>query len=255
MEKVGWIDSHCHLQLDPLDKDPHVVEEAIFGGVSHIVCIGVNLGEHEKLRKFKEKYPNSVFLALGEHPLNDDLDQVDWSNLSAIIAEDKDIIAVGETGFDSQANFQVQHRAFDFQAKIALENGLPVVLHTRNADQEAIAGLRRYPDLRGVLHCYTGGLELAKMAVSMGWKVSFSGILTYKSAENVREIAKKLPLDSLLIETDAPYLAPQVVRGKMNRPVYVGYVGEFLAQLRGLEVAKMAEILRENFFDLFKERF
>lgn len=238
-------------ELGKVDAVAQAIEN---GEISHMLCVGVDLGEYEAIKKIKAKNPENVFLAIGEHPLNDNLDKVDWQKLRDLVANDKEIIAIGETGFDFQGDFKVQNEAFDIHAQLALDHSLSIILHTRNSDQQAADALKRWKDVRGVLHCYTGSVELAKLAIDHGWKVSFSGILTYKNAEDIRTLAKALPIESLLIETDAPYLAPQVVRGKMNTPLYVKYIGEFLANLLGMEQNDLAKILRDNFFDLFKER-
>lgn len=247
MNKIFWIDSHAHPHYAPLDGES-CIKEALQAEIGFIMCVATELKDFEKLQNYKRQFPGKIAVSIGAHPLNEDLKETNWLKLNEMA---KDCEAIGETGFDINGDLKIQHEAFDRHAEIALKHDLPMIVHTRESDEETISALKRWKNLKGVLHCFTGKKQLANFAIEQGWKISFSGIITYKKSDELRDLAKYLPLDSLLIETDAPFLAPQMFRGKPNRPLFVKYIGEFLANLRNLDAMEFAKISTKNFFDLF----
>lgn len=275
MDQIRWVDSHCHphLIIDEEDGDLVVLKEAVDSG-TRMMCVSVEMSDYEKLAEYKKLYPDHVKISLGQHPLHEqahNVKPIDWKEFERLVASDKNILAIGETGFDFQGGIknamEEQKHAFHTQVDIACKYDLPIILHTRDVGngeieqitrEEIIKAKKAHENLVGVMHCFTSSLKLAEFAIENGWYVSFSGIVTFKNANSLREVALNLFkmgfLDRLLIETDAPYLAPQAVRGKTNKPHYVSYVGEFLADLFGIERAEFAQQMERNFDALFKER-
>lgn len=260
MNYVNWIDSHCHPHLLEVDLQEEAIKQAIEKNIQ-MLCVAVDLGDYEKLAQFASKFSEHVWIALGSHPLHEVDSNFDsmWRQLKEHVKADKRVIAIGETGFDFQGDYKKQRKLFEKHVEAACENDLPIILHTRDSEQETMAAIKdaaaHYKNLKGVFHCFTGSIELAEFAVEMGWMISFSGIVTFKNAKSLQEVAMHLDkhnlLDYVLIETDAPYLAPQPMRGKVNMPAYVAYVGEFLAQLYGKSENEFANLLKNNFNRLF----
>lgn len=235
---IKWIDSHCHIQL--CENKEEIFENAQ-KKLDKFLCIGLTLNEYSEIQKFKSE---NGLISIGEHPLNET--DCDEKLFEKILQEGK-ISAIGETGFDFQGDFEAQKKNFQIHAKMAEKYELPIVLHTRDADAVCISELTKYPNLKGVFHCFTGSLELAEFAIKQGWFISFSGIITFKNAEKLREILKIVPKELILIETDSPYLAPVPFRGKPNEPINVRYVGEFIADFLEISHVEFAEIIRKNF--------
>jgi TatD DNase family protein len=277
-QEVKWVDSHCHLQLyndfEANDIGVHNTYEANVSKAceiaieslqrcAYMLCVSTKIEDYKLFKDIKKKIAQligfeeseKIFLSAGMHPLDDSIEDqsFDFAELE-IAAKDNDIVAIGETGFDFKGDYKKQQIAFDMQAQIAQDNHLPIIMHTRECDEEAISAIKNWPNVKGVLHCFTGGMKLAKFAAESGWKVSFSGIITFKNAQDLRDMAKALPIESILIETDAPYLAPAPFRGKVNKPMYVQYVGEFISNMLCMEYEEFAKIVHDNFFDLFKLR-
>ena len=267
MNEICWIDPHCHphLIVDELDSDLDAIKEAVDAG-TRMMCVSVDLSNYAKLAEYKRIYPEYVKFSLGQHPLHE-TDSVDWAEFANLVANDKNILAIGETGFDFQGSLDRQIYSFRQQAEIACKHDLPIILHTRDAGDGSIEQVTRdeitniakiHKNLFGVFHCFTGSIDLAEFALENGWYISFSGIITFNNAKNLRETALKLfknhGLDKLLIETDSPYLAPQPVRGKVNKPSYVAYIGEFMADLLSVNRKDFAKQIEQNFDVLFKER-
>jgi len=264
---IRWVDSHCHphLIIDEPDSPKLAIKEAVDGNI-RILCVSVEIDDYETFAGYKKLYPNNVVFSAGQHPLHEN-DNANWEKLAHHAATDKNIVAIGETGFDFQGNEAVQRNAFEKQVEIACANDLPIILHTRDSGDGAIEKLtkaeitnatRVHSNLTGVFHCFTGSIELAEFAINAGWYISFSGIITFKSANSIREVAMHLYkngyLNKMLIETDSPYLAPTPMRGKTNQPGYVRYVGEYLAQFFEHDLADFAAQLEKNFDTLFKSR-
>jgi TatD DNase family protein len=252
----SYIDSHCHLdRYENLDPIMHRAHEA---HVSHILSISVNRLNAEKVMHIAEQYP-SVYAAVGVHPcdVNEDaLDDLEQWLLHT--AQHPKAIALGETGLDIQPHspdLQRQHDAFHAHIRAALYTGLPLITHIRNAFSDFFDVWNDWspqPPL-GVLHCFTGTWEQAKAALDMGWYISFSGIVTFKRNGDLAEVAAKVPEDRFLIETDAPWLAPEPYRGNPNEPAYIVHTAQKMAQLRGQSLDQIRRHAYENFFTLFKK--
>lgn len=255
------VDSHCHLDALDYEKIHHdiddVVEKAKSRGVQHLLCIGVTLSRFEKL-KDSLNHRNDVSLACGVHPLDLDDEPFDAARLLQLAA-DPQVIAVGEIGLDyyySAENKAFQQDIFAQQISVANQLDKPVIIHTRAAREDTIQLLRdnQAEKCGGVLHCFTENLEMARQALDLGFYISCSGIITFKNAEEIREVIRWVPLDRLLVETDSPYLAPVPYRGKENQPAYVHEVCEYAATLKGVPFEEFAAITTRNFERLFKIR-
>ena len=252
------VDSHCHLDFpDFAAERDDIVARARNAGVGTMLSISTKLSTFEGVRQVAESYPD-VYCTVGVHPHEADREEGadDASRLIALAGHPK-VVGLGETGLDyyyahsSRAN---QRAAFEAHISAARETGLPVVVHTRDAEADTMEILRQQTGkggLAGVLHCFTGTRRLADFALEIGFYVSFSGILTFKNADDLRETAKSMPLDRLLVETDAPYLAPMPMRGKRNEPAFVAHTAAYLAELRGLAAEDLATATTDNFFRLF----
>ena len=244
-----FVDSHCHLNY--LDDPAEAIDQARALGVEKILCIGVDPAGIGAVLDLAQQYPQ-VFASVGEHPGNATA-VPDW--IDQYVTRDK-VVALGEMGLDyhyeSDAGQQaVQRQSFEEQMQRAADLELPVVIHTRAAEQDTIDVLRAYPQVHGVLHCFTESWTLASAGLELGYYVSISGIVTFKNADNVREVAGKVPSDRLLIETDAPWLAPVPHRGRQNQPAYVVDTAHYLAELRNEDVQELAAQTTANFYRLF----
>lgn len=257
---TGLVDSHCHLDLLDL-KDypegmPQLMEATAAGGVSHMLCIGVDLESFPAVRELAERYPH-VHCTVGVHPLHHDSRSTSCAELVEV-AQHPRVVAIGETGLDylyAKGDTSWQRHSFAEHIAAARETGLPLVIHTRDAREDTIAMLRDLGDgkVRGVMHCFTEDLAMAEQAMELGFYISISGIVTFASAEPLREVVRALPLNRLLIETDAPWLAPVPHRGKQNEPRFVADVARFVADLKQVPAAEVVSITRDNFFSLFNK--
>lgn len=266
-----FLDSHCH--LDKLKLDHHqddlaqALRAAALRNVERFLCIGIGLDNLDQVVAIADQYP-SVFASVGIHPseYNDDMTLPgllpDVMARLASLAAHRKVIAIGETGLDfSRLDSAVapdprsaQLASFRAHLNLAKSTGLPVVVHTREACNDTIAAIRDCQSpAAGVLHCFTESWEMAHEALDLGYYVSISGIVTFRNAGNVREVARQIPLDRLLVETDAPWLAPVPHRGRPNEPAYVVDVYHFLAELRQEPVEKLAAAVWENFERLFSK--
>lgn len=253
------VDSHCH--LDALDYEKlhenikQVVDKACARDVKHLLAVGVSLSRYEQAYDSLKDFDN-VSLACGVHPLDITDDPFDREKLLRL-AQDKKVIAIGEIGLDyyyDEENKQEQQRVFAEQIQIANQLNKPVIIHTRAARADTIALLRENHAEKcgGVIHCFTENWEMAQAALDLGFYISISGIITFKNAEDLREVVRKIPLDRILVETDSPYLAPVPYRGKQNQPAYTREVCEYVATLKGVTTEELAKITTENFERLFK---
>ncbi|WP_462378987.1 TatD family hydrolase [Pseudomonas sp. Marseille-QA0892] len=253
------VDSHCH--LDRLDLSKHdgsldkALEAARARGVERFLCIGVSAGNAEAVKGIADQYAD-VFCAVGVHPLDltESRDQLSREWLVETASHPR-VAAIGETGLDYHYDADsapAQQAAFALHLDVARETGLPVVVHTREARADTLALLREaaLPNA-GVLHCFTEDWDMAKAALDIGFYISLSGIVTFRNADSLRDVARKVPHDRLLVETDSPYLAPIPHRGKPNLPEYVRDVAEFVATLRGVSYEAFAAQTGENFRRLF----
>ena len=251
------IDSHCH--LDGLDyKKRHenvadVVEKAKAQGIEYLVSIGVQLETYPVMREMTAPFP-TIFRSVGVHPLYQDK-PVDEALLLKY-AQDPQVIAIGEMGLDffySPDNKAEQEASFRAQIKIAKQVNKPLVVHTRGARGLTLEILKEEgaDQVGGVLHCFTESLEMAEEAIKLGFYISISGIATFKSAKELQDVIRALPLDRLLIETDAPYLAPTPHRGQENEPAFAKDVARFVANLKQVSLEELERVTSENFFRLF----
>lgn len=245
-----FIDSHCHLHMKAFDKDrTWVIQNAKAAGVSKIVNIGIDIQSSKEGLAIAENYDN-VYTTAGIHP--HEAKTLDTSTLDKLrdLAESPYVAAIGEIGLDyfyMHSLQSVQQEAFRKQLALAGELFLPVVIHSRDAEEDTLSILKEAPkDLKGVLHCYTGSMKMAEHALAMGFFLSFSGIVTFESADAIREIVKIVPDDKLLIETDAPYLTPHPERGKRNEPAFLIRTAEVISKLRGISLTDLARITSGN---------
>ncbi len=251
------VDSHCHIDFPELSKDlDGVLERAKAVGVSYLLCIAVNLEDLENIKQISHRYAH-VFATAGVHPNHDPgiLDSPEYVKLREAAA-DPIVVAVGETGLDyyrSKGDLKWQSDRFRKHITVSRELGKPLVVHTRGANEDTISIMREEnaSEAGGVMHCFSEDWATAKAALDMGFYVSISGIVTFKNADSVREVARKVPDDRLLVETDAPYLAPVPHRGRTNEPAFVADTASFLAELRGVELDLLAQQTTDNFFQLF----
>ncbi len=252
------VDSHCH--LDRLDLAPfegdfgRLMAQTREAGVEHLLCVSIDLESYPAMRELVAPYP-WVSVSVGVHPNDRDRREPTPDELVTLAADSRNV-AIGETGLDyfrSEGDLDWQQQRFRNHIAAARMAGKPLIIHTRAAREDTIDILttEQARDAGGVMHCFTEDWEMARQALDLGFYISFSGIITFNSAADLREVAKKVPLDRMLIETDAPYLAPVPHRGKPNLPQYVGRVAECIAGLRGMSTEAFAEATSENFFRLF----
>ena len=251
------VDSHCHLDCLDYEKQHTSVDDVIAKAqqqdVKFMLAVATSLQGFDKMKALIGERDNVAF-SCGIHPL--DLDKgLDFDRLAHLAAQ-TDVVALGETGLDyyyQKENAELQRESFRQHIRIGRQVNKPVIVHTRDAREDTIAILReeQVSDCGGVLHCFTEDSEAAKRLLDLGMYISFSGIMTFKNAEQIREAARIVPLDRILIETDSPYLAPVPFRGKENQPAYVRAVAEYMAVLKGVSVERLAEITTQNFNQLF----
>jgi len=253
------VDSHCHLNFPEFkDNVDEVVKRAGDNDVAYMQTICTHLSEFPDVLAIAEKYDN-MWCSVGVHPNNvDDEPLVDVAALEKLTEHPK-VIGVGETGLDfyyESSHREKQRESFIRHIHVARKTGLPVIVHTRDADEETVECLMEEEQkgkLNGVIHCFSTGINLAYAAIELGMYISISGIVTFKKAKELQDIVKDLPLNKLLVETDAPYLAPTPHRGKTNEPSYTRHTAEFIADLKGISYEEVAKTTTENFFRLFNK--
>ena len=251
----GLVDSHCHLDFPEFEgKLAEVREEMRANGVTHALCISVELTGFPKVLALAEAHDN-FFASVGVHP-DHEAGPVDSVRLVELARHPR-VVAIGETGLDYHrlaGDLEWQRERFRTHIRAARKSGKPLVIHTRDAAEDTlrIMGEEGAGEVGGVMHCFTESQDVAEAALALGFHISFSGIVTFKNAGKLKEVARNVPLDRLLVETDSPYLAPVPHRGKTNRPGLVLYVAEEVARLRGIPLASLAEATTGNFFQLFQ---
>jgi TatD DNase family protein len=250
------VDSHCHLDFDEFrDRVPELLGEMAAAGVSHALCISVTLRDFPRVLALAETHPN-LLATVGVHPDYPDAGSIAVDEL-LVLADHPKVVAIGETGLDYYrlaGDLAWQRERFRVHIRAAKACGKPLVIHTRSAAADTLRIMKEEGagEVGGVMHCFTETLEVAKAAVDLGFLISFSGIVTFRNAGSLREVAKAMPLERILVETDSPYLAPTPHRGKVNRPAYVRLVAEEIARLRGISLEDVAAATTQNFFRLFK---
>ena len=250
------VDSHCHLNRLKLENGEtldDVIALARNRDVEHMLCVSVTLDEFPAMRAAVSKYPD-VSVSCGVHPL--DLETPYAIETLRELANDSSVVAIGETGLDyyySNETIAIQQQSFRHHIQVARELKKPLIIHTRDAREDTLAILReeKANEVGGVMHCFTESLEMAEAAMALGFMISFSGIVTFKNADALREVVLNVPLEKMLIETDSAYLAPVPYRGKSNRPSYVKEVAEYIALLKGVSYEQLAQITTENFYRVF----
>lgn len=252
------VDSHCHLNLLDLSADHgklnNVIERAQQNGIHYMLNVCVKLSEFAQILKTAEAYP-FVAASVGLHP-NEINEKVDEETLVKLAQPEK-VIAIGKTGLDyfrSTGDTEWQRERFRMHIRAAKKLQKPLIIHTREAKEDTIRIMQEEgaSQVGGVMHCFSEDMLIAKQALDMNFYISFSGVVTFKNAATTQEVARQIPLDRMLIETDAPYLAPLPHRGKPNEPAYVRYTAEYIARLRNLSMEDFAEQTTQNFFQLFK---
>ncbi len=257
------VDSHCHLYMlegtNQGEELAEIIKQANEYDVKHMLCVCVTLDGFPQVLKIAKANPN-IACSLGVHPCDIEGEVVTIESLHEL-ACDPHVVAIGETGLDyfrladNDSVIQEQQRlSFANQISVAKQVAKPLIIHTRAAKADTLAVMRKSgaDQVGGVMHCFTEDWKMAQAALELNFYISISGIVTFKKADQVKAVAKQVPLDRLLIETDAPYLAPVPFRGKENRPAYVRYVAEYIAELRGIAFEELAEQTTENYFNLFK---
>ncbi len=250
------VDSHCHLDFPELSGDL----DAIFtlmreNGVGRALCISVRLEDFPRVQTLAETHDH-LYATVGVHPDYEEIHEPAVEELVQLAGHPK-VIAIGETGLDYyrlKGNLEWQRDRFRTHIRAARTSGKPLVVHTRSAAQDTLRIMQEEgaANVGGVMHCFTESWETAQAAIGLGFYISFSGIVTFKNAHALKEVARQVPLERMLIETDSPYLAPAPFRGKTNQPGYVKYVAEEIARLKGVSVEEVAKKTTDNFFKLFK---
>ena len=254
--KTMFVDSHCHINFPELaERVPDVLAAMAANGVSHALCVSVDLSSFPEVRKLADEHAN-LLASVGVHPDYEDTEEPTVDQLVAL-AEHPKVVAIGETGLDYfrlTGDLEWQRERFRIHVRAAIAAGKPLIIHTRAAAADTLRIMREEGAERigGVMHCFTESLDVAEAAMALNFYISFSGIVTFKKALELKEVAKRVPLARMLIETDAPYLAPTPFRGKTNEPAYVLHVAEEVARLRGIDVEDVAQATTENFFEVFQ---
>jgi len=254
-----FIDSHCHINFPELAaRMPEVLAKMAENQVTHALCVSVDLPDFPQVLALAEQYPH-IFASVGVHPDYEDTPEPTVQQL-VDLADHPKIVAIGETGLDYyrlKGDLDWQRERFRVHIRAAQQTGKPLVIHTRDASADTLAILKEEGEdgtgraAGGVFHCFTETAEVARAALDLGFYISFSGILTFKKAQDIRDVAAFVPLDRMLIETDSPYLAPVPYRGKTNNPSYVPFVARQIAELRQMPVEAVAQATSTNFETLF----
>lgn len=254
-----FIDSHCHINFPELAaRLPEIFSKMADNEVSHALCVSVELPTLPQILAMAEAYPQ-VYASVGVHP---DYEETQEPSVDELIklADHPRVIAIGETGLDYyrlQGDLDWQRERFRTHIRASRATGKPLIIHTRSASEDTLRIMREEKAGRdqggaaGVMHCFTESLEVAHAAIEMGFYISFSGIVTFKSAKELQAVARVVPIERMLIETDSPYLAPVPMRGKTNEPGFVRHVAEFLSDLKGIPLPDLAQATTANFRSLF----
>jgi TatD DNase family protein len=250
------VDSHCHINFpDLVINIEDVLAQMRQNEVVSALCVSVNLADFPQVLALAEQYPH-IYASVGVHPDYEDVEEPDVVRLVGLAMHPK-VIAIGETGLDYyrlKGDLEWQRERFRTHIRAARASGKPLIIHTREAaaDTLRIMAEENAAEASGVMHCFTESWEVAEAALAMNFYISFSGIVTFKNAKQLKEVAQRVPLERMLIETDSPYLAPVPYRGKLNQPAYVKHVAEEIARLRGISVDEVGQRTTDNFQRLFK---
>ena len=261
MSQLTITDSHCHLNC--LDLENHngsldaAIKSAENNGVKHMLCVCIDLPHFPEVLAIAEQYDN-IHTSVGVHP-NEPEDQGTSVDELVKLSQHPKVVAIGESGLDyfrSEGDVEWQRERFRQHIQAAKQVNKPLIIHTRNAKEDTIKIMTEEGAEQpgGVMHCFTEDWAMAKQALDLGFYISFSGIVTFKNAQILKDVAKRIPLNRMLIETDSPYLAPVPYRGKSNEPAYVRYVAEHIAELRETSIEEIAEHTTNNYFNLFLDQ-
>ncbi len=252
---IDLVDSHCHINFDPLGQEAdQVIQRAKDNGVGRMLCVSVNMEDYPQVLDLATRFEN-VFASVGVHPNEQEGRDPGAAELLALATDDH-VVAIGETGLDyyrTEGKMDWQHERFRRHIEVAKQIGKPLIIHTRDSSSDTLDILEEEGarDAGGVMHCFVEDWDTAKRALDLDFYISFSGIVTFKNARELQDVAKRVPLDRMLVETDSPYLAPVPYRGKTNEPAYTRYVAEFIAKLRDISLEELSESTTANFFSLF----
>ncbi|MBT4962547.1 MAG: TatD family hydrolase [Francisellaceae bacterium] len=252
------VDSHCHLHMIDYAKLGKSFEQVMdeCSDLEKLLCVSTTPQDFQKMFDFTQAYSHKISLSAGLHP--SEVAPEGWQDLISKSLDSSRVVAVGETGLDfhyDSVDKVEQKERFAWQINKSKEVNLPLIIHTREAKEDTIDIMidsGRY-DVTGVMHCFTEDLDMAKKCLDLGFYISISGIVTFKNADQIRQVAKNIPLDMLLVETDSPYLSPAPNRGKTNIPAYVNHTAQFVADLRGIHLDELAEQTTHNFYNLFRK--
>jgi len=253
---MQFVDSHCHINFPELAANMNdVLARMRENEVVSVLCVSVNLKDLPQVIALAEQYPH-VYASVGVHPDYEDVEEPDVQRLVELAKHPK-VVAIGETGLDYyrlKGDLEWQRKRFRTHIRASRQSGKPLIVHTRDASADTlrIMSEERADVVGGVMHCFTETWEVAEAALALGFYISFSGIVTFKNATQLKDVAQRVPMDRILIETDSPYLAPVPYRGKLNQPAYVKHVAEEVARLRGISLEEVASRTTENFERLFK---
>ena len=252
------IDSHCHLNFKELSQNiENIIKNSKQNNITSILSINTKPEDFEEHLNLIKNY-DSIYISYGLHPSDvNTFNQISLQNFDRICTNKK-VIGIGETGIDLYNNYEYvkeQRQVFETHIESSIKNDLPLIIHQRNSENEIIDILKNYKsnNLKIVFHCFTGSIDLLKFCLDNNYYISISGIITFKNASGLRDIIKNVPLNSILIETDSPFLAPEPMRGKLNEPSFVKYTAKYLSDLFDLTLGEFEKITDNNFFNLFKK--
>jgi len=254
---TSFVDSHCHINFPELYQNiDSILSKMSSNKVTHALCVSVTLDKLPDIFKIANTYPH-IFASVGVHPDYEDIEEPSVDELCRF-AKEKKVVAIGETGLDYfrvLGDLSWQRDRFRTHIKAAIQSNLPLIIHTRNAAEDTLKIMREEGanQVGGVMHCFTESLDVALEAIKLNFYISFSGIVTFKNATDLKEVVKAIPLDRMLIETDSPYLAPVPYRGKINDPSNVIHVAEEIAKLKNISVEEVGQVTTQNFFKLFSK--
>lgn len=254
---TSFVDSHCHINFPELYQNiDSILSKMSSNKVTHALCVSVTLDKLPDIFKIANTYAH-IFASVGVHPDYEDIEEPSVEELCRLAKENK-VVAIGETGLDYfrvQGDLTWQRDRFRTHIKAAILSNLPLIIHTRNAAEDTLKIMREEGanQVGGVMHCFTESLDVALEAIKLNFYISFSGIVTFKNAIDLKEVVKAIPLDRMLIETDSPYLAPVPYRGKINDPSNVIHIAEEIAKLKNISVEEVGQVTTQNFFKLFSK--
>lgn len=250
-----FIDVHAHLNDEKFENVESIVENALSEKVDKIITAGFDISSSRKNLEIASRFPN-VFATIGIHPEMVDELEKDYLEVLKEMSKNKKVVAIGEIGLDyhfKDDNKELQKEIFVKQIELANFLDLPVVVHSRDAMGDTLELLKKHPPKKeSLLHCYSGSIESAKEFIKLGFSFSFGGVVTFNNAKNVFKVVEELPIEKIMLETDCPYMAPVPFRGKRNEPMYIPYIARKIAEIKNIEVEKIAEITTKNAEKMFK---